>query len=142
MENEAPKKGGILQAYLNFNVLYKILIGLVYTYIGLVLFLTGANVGFMPTGTYIGSVIAGRPYRYLLIPIGAVIGFFIVKAEPAVYVLNHQVEEITDGAISARAMGTSLSLGVAASVALAMTRVLTGIPIQIGRTSCRDRVLR
>ena len=61
--------------------------------------------------------------------IGAVIGFFIVKAEPAVYVLNHQVEEITDGAISAKAMGASLSLGVAASVALAMTRVLTGIPV-------------
>ena len=83
----------------------------------------------MPAGTYLGSVLAGANYRYLLIPIGAVIGYFIVKAEPAVYVLNHQVEEITDGAISAKAMGTSLSLGVAASVALAMTRVLTGIPI-------------
>ena len=85
--------------------------------------------GFMPTGTYLGSVLAGKEYRYLLIPIGAVIGYFIVKAEPAVYVLNHQVEEITDGTISAGAMGASLSLGVAASVALAMTRVLTGIPV-------------
>ena len=109
--------------------LVKIIIGLVYTYIGLVLFLTGANVGFMPAGSYLGSVMAGESYRYLLIPIGALIGFFIVKAEPAVYVLNHQVEEITDGAISARAMGVSLSVGVAVSVALAMTRVLTGIPI-------------
>lgn len=57
------------------------------------------------------------------------IGYFIVKAEPAVYVLNHQVEEITDGAISAKAMGISLSVGVALSVALAMVRVLWGIPI-------------
>lgn len=56
-------------------------------------------------------------------------GYFIVKAEPAVYVLNHQVEEITDGAIPAKAMGISLSLGVAASVALSMVRVLTGLPI-------------
>ena len=119
----------IFSLHLSGKALGKILIGLTYTYIGLVLFLTGANVGFMPTGAYLGSVIAAAPYRYLLIPIGAVIGFFIVKAEPAVYVLNHQVEEITDGAISARAMGASLSLGVAASVALAMTRVLTGIPI-------------
>ena len=111
------------------RALGKILIGLVYTYIGLVLFLTGANVGFMPTGAYLGSVIASAPYRILLVPIGAVIGFFIVKAEPAVYVLNHQVEEITDGAISAKAMGASLSLGVATSVALAMVRVLTGLPI-------------
>lgn len=107
----------------------RIVIGIVYTYIGLVLFLLGANVGFMPAGTYIGNVIAGASYKYLLIPIGAVIGYFIVKAEPAVYVLNHQVEEITDGAISAKAMGTCLSLGVAASVALAMTRVLTGLNI-------------
>ena len=119
----------VFSLHLSGRSLSKILVGLVYTYIGLVLFLTGANVGFMPTGTYLGSVIAGKSYRYLLIPIGAVIGYFIVKAEPAVYVLNHQVEEITDGAISAKAMGASLSLGVAASVALAMTRVLTGIPI-------------
>lgn len=107
----------------------KILVGLVYTYIGLVLFLTGANVGFMPAGNYLGRVIAIQDYKYLLIPIGAVIGYFIVKAEPAVYVLNHQVEEITDGAIPARAMGIGLSLGVSASVALAMIRVLTGLPI-------------
>ena len=109
--------------------LAKIVVGLVYTYIGLVLFLTGANVGFMPAGSYLGSVIASQSYRWLLIPIGAVIGYFIVRAEPAVYVLNHQVEEITDGAISAKAMGMALSLGVAASVALAMTRVLTSLPI-------------
>ena len=107
----------------------RIVTGLIYTYIGLVLFLTGANVGFMPTGNYLGTVLASSSFKYFLIPIGAVIGFFIVKAEPAVYVLNHQVEELTDGRISARAMGTALSLGVSASVALAMTRVLTGIPV-------------
>ena len=119
----------VISLRLNGKQLVKIIIGLIYTYIGLVLFLIGANVGFMPAGSYLGSVMAGEFYRYLLIPVGALIGFFIVKAEPAVYVLNHQVEEITDGAISARAMGTSLSVGVAVSVALAMTRVLTGIPI-------------
>ena len=119
----------IISLRLSGRNLVKIIIGLIYTYIGLVLFLTGANVGFMPAGSYLGSVMAGESYRYLLIPIGALIGFFIVKAEPAVYVLNHQVEEITDGAISARAMGISLSVGVAVSVALAMTRVLTGLPI-------------
>ena len=119
----------IISLRLSGRNLVKILIGLAYTYIGLVLFLTGANVGFMPAGSYLGSVMAAESYRWLLIPVGAVIGFFIVKAEPAVYVLNHQVEEITDGAISAKAMGISLSVGVAVSVALAMTRVLTGIPI-------------
>ena len=83
----------------------------------------------MPAGKYLGTVLASGNFRYFLVPIGALIGFFIVKAEPAVYVLNHQVEDLTDGRISAKAMGTALSLGVSVSVALAMTRVLTGIPV-------------
>ena len=95
--------------------LTRILIGLVYTYIGLVLFLTGVNVGFMPAGNYLGQVLAGLSHPWVIVPIAMVMGYFIVKAEPAVYVLNKQVEEITDGAISARAMGTALSAGVAIS---------------------------
>lgn len=109
--------------------LIKIVIGLIYTYIGLVLFLTGVNVGFMPAGNYLGQVIAGLPYSWIIVPIGMIIGYFIVRAEPAVFVLTKQVEEITSGAISAGAMGTSLSIGVSVSIGLAMIRVLTGIPI-------------
>ena len=109
--------------------LTRILIGLVYTYIGLVLFLTGVNVGFMPAGNYLGQVLAGLSHPWVIVPIAVVMGYFIVKAEPAVYVLNKQVEEITDGAISARAMGTALSAGVAISLGIAMIRVLTGISI-------------
>ena len=109
--------------------LRKILVGLVYTYVGLVLFLTGANVGFMPAGNYLGQVLASQNHPEILIPIAIVIGYFIVKAEPAVYVLNKQVEEITDGAISAKTMGTGLSVGVSLSLGLAMVRVLTGISI-------------
>lgn len=115
--------------HMSRKALGKILVGLFYTYIGLVLFLTGANVGFMPAGNYLGQVLAALPYRWVLIPLGMLIGYFIVKAEPAVYVLNKQVEEVTDGSISAKAMGTSLSIGVALSVGLAMLRVLTGISI-------------
>lgn len=109
--------------------LLKILTGLVYTYIGLVLFLTGANVGFMPAGNYIGSVLADNSISWIIVPIAMLIGYFIVKAEPAVYVLNKQVEEITDGAISERMMGMALSIGVAISLGLAMIRVLTGISV-------------
>jgi len=109
--------------------LAKIGIGLVYTYIGLVLFLTGANVGFMPAGHYLGTVLTTTETPWLIVPIGMVMGFFIVRAEPAVYVLNKQVEEMTDGAISENTMGAALSIGVAASVGLAMVRVLTGISI-------------
>ena len=109
--------------------LIKITIGLVYTYVGLVLFLTGVNVGFMPAGNALGQIIAALPYREIIIPIGMVIGYFIVLAEPAVYVLMRQVEELTDGAISGKAMKLSLSIGVSVSVGLAMVRVLTGLSI-------------
>lgn len=119
----------VISLRLKKKTLYKILIGIAYTYIGLVLFLTGANVGFMPAGNYLGHLIAGLSFRFILIPIGMMIGFFIVKAEPAVYVLMAQVEDITSGAISGKAMGLSMSLGVAASVGIAMTRVLTGVSI-------------
>ena len=106
------------------------LFGLLYTYIGLVLFLTGVNVGFMPVGSFLGeSIAAHESYSWLLIPIAMLIGYFIVSAEPAVHVLNRQVEEITAGAIPASAMNAALSIGVSVSLALAMIRVLTGISI-------------
>ncbi len=109
--------------------LMRIGVGLLYTYGGLVLFLTGVNVGFMPAGNFLGQVIAGLPCRFIIVPIGMLIGYFIVRAEPAVFVLTRQVEEITDGAIPAGAMGLSLSVGVSVSLGLAMVRVLTGISI-------------
>ena len=115
--------------HIDRRTLGRIGVGLAYTYIGLVLFLAGANIGFMPAGNYLGQVLAGQSFRWLLVPIGMLIGYFIVRAEPAVYVLNKQVEEVTDGAISAGTMGAALSAGVALSVGLAMVRVLTGISI-------------
>lgn len=114
---------------LNKRTLIKIGVGVVYTYVGLVLFLTGVNVGFMPAGNYLGQTIAGLPFAWIIVPIGMLIGYFIVQAEPAVFVLTKQVEEMTSGAISAKAMGASLSIGVSLSVGLAMIRVLTGISI-------------
>ena len=119
----------IVSLRLSGKNLLKIVIGLGYTYVGLVLFLTGVNVGFMPAGNFLGQQLAGGKAPWLLIPVAMVMGYFIVKAEPAVYVLNKQVEEMTDGAISERAMGTALSIGVAVSLGLAMVRVLTGISI-------------
>ena len=111
------------------QTLIRIGMGLVYTYAGLVLFLTGANAGFMPAGAYLGRTLARLDYRWLLIPIGMLIGYFIVKAEPAVYVLMRQVEDLTNGAVPGKALQTGLSIGVAVSIGLAMTRVLTGISI-------------
>lgn len=107
----------------------RILVGFLYTYIGLVLFLCGVNVGFAPVGTLLGQSMASAQWKWLLVPIGMLIGYYIVKAEPAIQVLNHQVESVTNGAISASSMNSCLSIGVSVSVGLAMLRVLAGIPI-------------
>lgn len=109
--------------------LLRMQVGFLYTFIGLVLFLTGVNVGFAPVGNLLGYTMAGGEYKWLLIPIALLIGFFIVKAEPAIQVLNNQVEEISGGAISHKAMNATLSIGVASAVALSMVRVLTGLSL-------------
>ena len=119
----------VISLKLDKKTLIKIFVGLGFTYIGLVLFLTGANVGFMPIGQYLGESLAGSGYSWILIPIGMLIGYFIVSAEPAVHVLKQQVETITEGRISAKALGMSLALGVAASVGIAMLRCITGVSI-------------
>ena len=103
----------------------RVMVGFAYTYAGLVLFLCGVNVGFGPVGTVLGRSLAQPGYKWLLM----LIGFFIVKAEPAIQVLNRQIQSVTSGAISARAMNRCLSIGVSVSVGLAMLRVVTGIPV-------------
>lgn len=119
----------IVSLRLNKSQIIRIIIGIVYTYVGLTIFLTGVNVGFMPMGKLLGAAIASKPYRAVLIPLGMVMGCLIVLAEPAIHVLNKQVEEVTGGAISKRLMLVSLCSGVAVSVGLAMLRVLTGVSI-------------
>ena len=106
----------------------KIVIGLVYTYVGLVLFLVGVNVGFSSLGTVLGASLAEKA-AWLLVPVAMLMGWFIISAEPAVHVLNKQVEEISAGAVSEKAMGLSLSIAIALATGLAMVRVLTGVSI-------------
>lgn len=115
--------------HLPWSEIKKIIVGLIYTYIGLVVFLTGVNVGFLPMGDYLGQQLATLPYNWILIPLGMLMGYMVVAAEPAVHVLNEQVEQVTSGAISKNVMMKTLSIGVAISVGLAMTRVVTGISI-------------
>jgi hypothetical protein len=103
--------------------------GLLYSFAGLVLFLVGVNGGFLPAGSAIGERIGAMAGNWVLIPIGLVFGAVVVLAEPAVWVLNNQVEEVSGGAIKKEAMLASLSIGVAVAVGIAMLRVVTGISI-------------
>ncbi len=103
--------------------LIKILIGTAYTFVGLVIFLASVEVGFSPVGKFIGNTIANNDNKMLLVLIGGVIGLVVVLAEPAVAVLNKQVEELSGGTISKLSMLLSLSIGVGVSIALSMIRI-------------------
>ncbi len=127
---------GVFAIYQMFSRAYrprqagKMLIGFTYTLIGLILFLTGVNVGFAPVGSFLGKTLGSSgSLKFLLIPIGALVGYYIVKAEPAVQVLNAQIDEITGGIVSHKMMNAALSIGVSGAVVLAMVRVLTGLNI-------------
>ena len=107
----------------------KIFVGILYTYIGLVLFLTGVNVGFSSLGAELGAALVESGKEWLLIPLAAVLGWFIISAEPAVAVLEKQIEEVSAGTIPGKAIKLSLSIAIALAMALAMLRVVTGISI-------------
>ena len=103
--------------------LIQILIGILFTYIGLVIFLTSVGVGFMPIGYKMGEQL-GKLNSIVLVIFGFIIGLVVVLAEPAVHVLNKQVEEITDGNVSKKSMLLALSIGVGISLGLSMIRII------------------
>ena len=103
--------------------LKKIALGVIFTYVGLVLFLTGVNVGFMPVGYKLGFQLA-QGNKWFLIGFGLVTGVLVVLAEPAIHVLNKQVEDVTGGFVTRKAMITGLCIGVGASIALSMVRIV------------------
>lgn len=109
--------------------LIRISLGLLYTYLGLTMFLTGVNAAYMSTGYYIGKSIAETNYSWVLIPVGAIVGLLIVLAEPAVGVLVKQVESISAGTIKRKTMFIALALSMAFAVGFSMMRIIFGISI-------------
>lgn len=124
--------GLVVASFLVINFLYlkqsmkhlkKVFIGTLYTFIGLVLFLTAVNIGYMPVGYKLGVEIASVN-EYVLIPVGFVMGMLVVLAEPAVHVLKKQVEEITGGYITKKSMTIGLCIGVGIAICLSMVRII------------------
>ena len=103
--------------------LMKIAIGVVFTFLGLMIFLTGVNVGFMPMGYKIGMTMSSWNPA-LLIGFGLVIGILVVLAEPAIHVLNGQVEDVTGGLVSKKSMMLGLCIGVGSAIGLSMVRII------------------
>ncbi|MDR2899948.1 MAG: DUF1538 domain-containing protein, partial [Treponema sp.] len=107
----------------NLRTTRKIFIGILYTLIGLILFLTGVNAGFMEVGTELGSRIA-QENQWIVVAVGFALGLVTIFAEPAVHVLTHQIETVTSGSIKRGIIFAALSIGVGTAVALAMIRIL------------------
>jgi hypothetical protein len=107
----------------------KISRGLLLTFIGLVLLLHGINIGFVKTGFIIGNTIGAFKHNWVIIPISFVLGFIITLAEPAVQILNTQIEKATSGFLNKKIVLYSLSTGVALSMVLSMVRILTSLPL-------------
>ena len=107
----------------------RIAVGFFYTLAGLVLFLTGVNAGFFPVGEFLGFQLASSPFRWSLIPIAALAGYFIVSAEPVVHVLTRQVEKISSGAITQKMMRRGLAVGMSAALTLTIIRIMFEIPV-------------
>lgn len=105
----------------------QIVIGIAYTFFGLVIFLTAVKVGFMPIGLKMGKMLAEN--RVVLVVFGLVMGMIVVLAEPAIHVLNKQVEEVTGGGVTKRAMLIALCLGVGLAIALSMIRIIYGFSV-------------
>ena len=123
----------IFAFFLIYNFIYlklpktsilRIFFGLIYCYVGLVLFLTGVASGYLPMADLLGYTIAQAGTKWVLVPLGVLMGFFLVFAEPAVHVLNKQVEDITGGVIKKRTMLIGISIGVAIAMLLVVIRAL------------------
>ncbi|ADI00038.1 DUF1538 domain-containing protein [Salisediminibacterium selenitireducens] len=115
---------------LGWSKIKDILIGIVFTFFGLLLFLQGVEVGFFPAGEAIGEILGERENTIILLPIlGFVFGFVATFAEPAIRILNYEVEKVTAGSISKNVMLITLSIGVGTAIALSMVRIVLGIPL-------------
>lgn len=107
------------------RILAPIIAGMLYTWIGLCLFLTGVHAGFMDLARIMGQQLGQMPQAGWMLPVlGFVLGLVVVLAEPAVYVLATQVEDVTGGSIPKKLILTALSIGVAFAVCLSMIRIL------------------
>lgn len=102
----------------------QIYLGSLYTFIGLVIFLVGVNAGFMEAGRLVGSSLQSLGKPWLTVLVGFILGLVVILAEPAVYVLTNQVEEVTSGHLSRKVVLTTLSIGVAFAVSLSIVRIL------------------
>lgn len=106
-----------------------ILKGFLFTFIGLTIFLQGVYIGFVPAGREMGISLASLPAKWLLIPVGFILGFVATIADPAVRVLSYQTEKASGGYIPQKLLLYTLSIGVGLAISVAMLRIIYSISL-------------
>lgn len=107
----------------------EIMIGFLITTVGLILFLHGVNIAYVPVGQHLGTELARLENNYILIPLGFIMGFLVGFAEPAIHVMVKQVEEESGGSVKRRVLLAVVSIGIGVAVALSMWRLLVGFSL-------------
>lgn len=107
----------------------KIMIGFLITIVGLILFLHGVNIAYVPVGRHLGASLASLEYNYILIPLGFIMGFLVGFAEPAIHVMVKEIENISEGRIRGKIMLLFVAFGVGSAVGLSMWRLLSGFSL-------------
>ena len=103
--------------------------GIILSLFGLTMFLTGVSSGFLEIGYRIGKTFAASSYKYLLIPLGMIIGYIIIRLEPAVKILIKKISDLAEGSISEELISLCLSIGVSTAIGLSVIRIYFGIPL-------------
>ena len=119
----------IIDHSISRNKIIKIGIGILFSVVGLTLFLTGVSSGFIEMGYKIGSIFTSNDYRYLLIPIGMILGYIIINVEPSVKILNKRIEGLTEGSISEKMINLCISIGVCLAIGISLCRIFFNIPM-------------
>ena len=110
--------------HLSWKHFRKMLLGFFYTYVGLVIFFVGVHAGFMNMGSIIGYNLALLGNKAIPIGLGAVLGMLIILTEPAVYILTHQIEDVTNGYIKRKTVLIFLAIGMAFAVGLSVLKII------------------
>jgi hypothetical protein len=111
------------------ETIVRVFVGLLLSFVGLALFLQGVKIGFIPTGLALGEHLGQMSHKWLIVLVATVLGFVATIAEPAVRILNYEVEKVSGGYISQQVMLYTLAIGVAVAIGLAMVRIIYGIPL-------------
>ena len=121
--------------------LRRTVMGFVCVIVGLALFLVGLERALFPLGRIMAQQLTAPSFvglgegalqwwdYYWVYIFAAAIGFSTTIAEPSLLAVAMKANEVSDGAVSAWGLRVAVAIGVAASIAVGVFRIVTGTPL-------------